>query len=393
VYWEEKIRNDKNRTSCQLRRMNKKEKTSMLEEGRITYRQLILLIALSRIIITITYLPGLIEPPENQDQWIAELLFLPVQVIFALPIYLLWKRFPNQTIIQYSQSLIGKLGKFIGILIIWYFLHSTAIFIGQFSLFMTSAVMPETPNLFLSSTLVLGCAYAVYKGLEVISRLSELFAPIVMIAIITVFFLLAKDMNLKILTPVLEKGIIPIAQGSIIYSSRSLEVLGLAMLLPYLNNHHKTKTVFVVSFALISIFFVIITLPVQTIFGLEEARNRTFPFYSVVRLINIGDIIERIESVHMAIWILGAFIKLAFYYYLIVLSLSQLLNLKSYQPLILPIGSILIPLTSLIAPSLMELKTITSYEVFVWYSYFFILLIPLLLLLIAIIRKKGVNSS
>lgn len=365
----------------------------MLEEGRITYRQLILLLALSRIIITITYLPALLEPPRNQNVWISELLFFPVQLIFALPVYLLWKRFPNQTIIQYSQNLIGKLGKVIGILIFWYFLHSTAIFIGQFGLFMTSSVMPETPNLFLSSTLVLGCAYAVYKGLEVISRLSELFAPIVMLAIITVFFLLAKDMNLKILTPVLEKGIIPVTQGSIIYSSRTLEILGLAMLLPYLNNHQKTKTVFIASFAFISIFFVIITLPVQTIFGLEEASNRTFPFYSVVRLISIGDIIERIESVHMAIWVLGAFVKLAFYYYLIVLSLSQLLNLKSYQPLILPIGSILIPLSSLVAPSLIELKTFTSYEVFVWYSYFFILLIPLLLLLIAIIRKKGVNSS
>lgn len=365
----------------------------MLEEGRITYKQLILLITLSRIIITITYLPAISEPPESHDQWLAELLYFPVQLIFALPIYFLWKRFPNQTILQYSQTLTGILGKPIGLLIFWYFLHSTAIFIAQFNFFLTTAVMPETPGLFFSLTLVLVSAYAIHKGLEVICRLSELFAPLVMTAIIVVFFLLAKDMDLKNLSPVFEMGLVPLTQGSIIYSSRTLEVLGLAMLLPCLNNPQKAKTIFIFSFALVSLFFVIITLPVLLVLGIEEAQNYGFPFYSVIRLVNIADIIERIEPVHMAIWILGAFIKLTLNYYLVVLSLSQLFNLKDYRPLILPAGSVLIPFSFIIAPNLIELETFTIYKVFTWYSFFFIFLIPLLLLLTAKIRKKGVNSS
>lgn len=365
----------------------------MLEKGRITYKQLILLVFLSRIITSISFLPGLQEPPANQDLWLSDLLFFPIQLFLATPVYLLWKRFPDQTIIQYSQTIAGKLGKLIGLLIIWYLLHYTAITLVQYSLFLTSAVMQETPIIFFILSLILVCAYAIRKGLEVIGRLSELFAPIIMITLILFFALEAKDMNLKILTPVLEKGIFPVFQGSLINTSKTLEILGLAMLLPYLNNRQKVKQVFIISFALISFYFVLLTIPVLTMLGLEAAKSRSFPCFTIIRLINVGDFLNRVEAFHMAICSLGVFIKISFQYYLIVLGLSQLLNLRDYKPLVLPIGTIIIPLSLLIGPSLVELAEFSSYKIFTGYSYFFILLIPSLLLLTAIIRRKGVRPK
>lgn len=365
----------------------------MPEEGRITYKQLILLIFLSRIVTSLSFLPGLQEPPANQDLWLSDLLYFPIQLSLALPVYFLWKRFPDKTIIQYSQIIAGKLGRLIGLLIIWYFLHYTALTLVQYSLFLTSAVMEETPVIFFMLTLILVCAYAIRKGLEVIGRLAELFAPIIMITLILFFALEAKDMNLKLLTPVLEKGFFPVIQGSFINASKTLEILGLAMLLPYLNNRQKVKSVFIFSFALASLYFVLLTLPVITMLGLEVAKSRSFPCFSVIRIINVGDFLNRIESIHMAICSLGAFIKISFQYYLTVLGLSQLLNLRDYKPLVLPIGTIIIPLGLLIGPSLVELQEFSSYKIFMGYSYFFILLIPSLLLLTAIIRKKGVRPK
>ena len=365
----------------------------MSEEGRVTYKQLILLIVLNRIIITITYLPAFNEPPANQDIWLSELLFFPLQLLLALPIYLLWKRFPNQTIIEYSQTVAGKAGKLVGFLFIAYILQSTAITLAQFGLFFTSTIMPETPILFFYVTLVLICAYATQKGLEVICRLSEFFAPIVLIAITTVSIFLVKDMDLKELTPVLEKGLLPVLQGGLIYTARTVEVLGLAMLLPYINDRQKVKRVFIISFTLITLLFLIITLPILTVFGLEERKALNFPFFSLIRLINIADFLERVESIHMMIWVLGIFVKLSFLYYLSVLGLSQLLNLRDYKSLILPLGTIIIPLSILMAPSLVELQAFTSYKVFTGYSLSFLFVLPSLLLLTAIIRKKGVRHK
>lgn len=365
----------------------------MLEDGRVTYKQLIFLVFISRIVITLTYLPALTAPPANQDVWLSELLSLPIQLLLAVPVYLLWQRFPNQSIIQYSQALLGITGKLIGLLYVWLFIHFTAITLCQFNMFITTAIMPETPPLFFAISLVLFCAYAVQKGIEVIGRLSEIVAPLIMIAVITIVVFLTKDMNLKALTPIMEEGFFPVLQGGSIIATRTVEVIGLAMVLLYLNDRKKAKTIFVFSFLLISVYFVIITIPILAVFGVDAAKNQTFPFFSTIKLVSVGDFLERIEAIHLGIWVLGIFIKISFYYYLAVLGIGQLLNFKEYKSLILPVGTIIIPLCILIAHSIVEMREFTSYKIFTWYSLFFMVFIPSILLLIAILRKKGVRQK
>lgn len=361
----------------------------MLEQGRVSFKQLILIIIISRISIALTYLEALTAPPENQDLWLSELLIFPITLLLSVPVYFLWKKFPDQTIIQYSQTIVGKTGKLIGILYIWFFVHITAITASQYGMFLSTAVMPETPILFFVVSLVLLCAYAARNGIEVISRVSEFSTSIIFIGIITIVLFLAKDIDLKALTPVLEKGTLPVLQGGFTLAARTVETLGLVMLLPYLNERKKVKLIFILSSALISLILVIITIPIQGVFGVEEAKTLTFPFFSVIKLISVGDFLEHIESIHMAIWTMGIFIKVSFYFYLAVLGLGQLCNLKDYKPLVFPIGTVIIPLSILITPSLVELKEFTSYKIFTWYALFFTLFIPSLLLLTAVIRKKG----
>ena len=95
----------------------------------------------------------------------------------------------------------------------------------------------------------------------------------------------------------------------------------------------------------------------------------------------------------MGIWVLGAFIKISFWFYLAVLGMGQLFNLKDYTPLILPTGTIIVPLSILMASSLVELIEFTDYRVFTWYALIFILFIPSILLFIAIVQKKGGNKN
>ncbi|HWQ41908.1 MAG TPA: Ger(x)C family spore germination protein [Desulfosporosinus sp.] len=79
----------------------------MIENVKISPKQLILLVVISRLVITITFFPALEGPPGNQDVWISEALSIPVQLLISVPIYLLWKRFPNQSFIEYSQTILG----------------------------------------------------------------------------------------------------------------------------------------------------------------------------------------------------------------------------------------------------------------------------------------------
>lgn len=90
----------------------------MIEGGKITYTQMILLLFISRVISWIALLPVILAPPANQDVWIDCLMSFPIHLIVALPFYLLAKKFPSQTPYEYSQAITGKAGKLVGILYI-----------------------------------------------------------------------------------------------------------------------------------------------------------------------------------------------------------------------------------------------------------------------------------
>lgn len=365
----------------------------MLEGGRITCRQLVWLIVGSRLFLNFTYFPSITDPPANQDVWISQALSLVFVLIFVFPVLLLGQRFPQQTIIQYSEILLGRAGKVIGLLYAWFFLHITAITLRQFSEFLTSSPYPETPLLVFILTLALVGAYAVRCGLEVIARTGEIIVPLGLFSVLLIAVLVAKDMNLQALQPILETGFFPVLHGGFTDAARTSEVLFAALLLPYLNRPEKATRAVLLAFTIFVLFFVIMALLVITTFGVEQAANRTFPFFSLVRIISIGDIIERMDAIHMGIWILGAYLKVAAYYYLAVLSLAQVFNLKDYKPLVLPAGTVITALAVFLFESLVDLREFTSYKIFTWYVLFFIVFIPLILLLVALITKKSGNKT
>lgn len=361
----------------------------MLEQAKITSKQIILLIFLSRIILSISFLPVLRIPPANQDVWLTVLTLIPFELLLSVPIYLLAKRFPNQSIIQYSQTLMGKPGKIIGILCCWFFIHITSLNISYFCAFLTTAIMPETPSAFFSITLLTLSAFMVRKGIEVIVRVSEFFTPIIVLIIVMLFVFLIKEMEFTQLSPVIEMGILPILYGGFYSSVQTVEILCFAMILPYLNSRQKLKETFILSYILISFIALLIVISILTTYGSELGKSLVFPFFNATRIINIGDFIERVEMFHVAIWIIGVFIKVCFFYYLAVLGVSQVFKLADHKPLVLPIGTIIISFTFMLETNILELVEFSSYKVFTWYALLFILIIPSILLLISWIRKKG----
>lgn len=74
------------------------------------------------------------------------------------------------------------------------------------------------------------------------------------------------------------------------------------------------------AFTLGTFFVLLVTLPVLGVLGPEESRSRTFAYFSLIRLISIGDFVERVEILHVLIWVLGAFLKLSVWYYLAALA-------------------------------------------------------------------------
>ncbi|MFE5324655.1 GerAB/ArcD/ProY family transporter, partial [Paenibacillus sp. NPDC056579] len=115
--------------------------------------------------------------------------------------------------------------------------------------------------------------------------------------------------------------------------------------------------------------------------------NFTYPVMQAARLVSIADFLEHVESVVVVIWVAGAYLKIAIYYYVLVLGTAQWLNLSNYKPIVFPLGVLLLVFTLWASPSLQDHSNFVS-KAAPFYSSLVQILIPLLLLLIVYIRNK-----
>jgi spore germination protein KB len=295
-------------------------------------------------------------------------------------------------IIQYSELLLGRIvGKIVGLLYIWLFLHVSADAVRVCGEYFTTAPMPETPLLVFLLTIVLVTAYAAYNGLEVVARMSEIIMPLILLAVLIIGFLVFKEIEFKNLKPVLEDGILPVFHGAVTSASRGIEPLLLAMLSPYLNDKKRKTVSYVIALSVFTIILTIIDIQILTSLGANQAKVFTFPYINLMRRINFADIIERIELIYIGIWLLGVILKVSLYFYLAALGSAQLFNLKSYKPIVLPVGVIIVLLSVFLYRNLVQMSEFFSYKILTPYNLFFILVIPLFLLMVSFIR--GINPT
>ncbi|WP_176527564.1 GerAB/ArcD/ProY family transporter, partial [Peribacillus butanolivorans] len=123
------------------------------------------------------------------------------------------------------------------------------------------------------------------------------------------------------------------------------------------------------------------------VLGADSSARQTYPSYLVARKLNIGDFLQRIEAIMALMWIITIYFKMAFFFYATVIGLAQTLNMKDYRPLTLPLGMILVSLTLLIFPNVVQKATFDK-EIWPLYASTYGLVLPILLLAVNVFRKK-----
>ncbi len=364
------------------------EAAAMLERGKISCIQTVYLLVTLVGATAVIFLPAITAHAAGRDAWLAPLLATLPGIYLALVLSALGKRFPGQTLIQYLQAVLGTwAGKTVGLLYLFYFLHTNGVIIREFGELLVTVVMPRTPLVVLHAVMILLGAWAVRGGLEVLARTVELTFPLVIFLFTAAIVLTAKDMQFKNLLPVLENGLIPVVKASLDPIGWRGEIVLLAMFLPYLARPGEGGRCAVLAVVFIGLLLTADSIANTAVFGPTVPRM-TFPTFSLVRQVSIADFLERIDAVLVAIWVLGMFGKIALFYYAAVLGAAQLANLRDYRPLVLPVGVILAALSIQVGASSRE---IVEYIVKGWppFSFIFEYFIPTVLLALALLKGQS----
>jgi spore germination protein KB len=360
----------------------------MLEKGKISAFQMGVILYPTIYATAILFVPTITSRYAGRDAW-ASPIFGSLNGFFtAFIAYQLYKLHPKETVIQYSRHIIGRIpGKVLGFAYLFFFLYMTGFILREYAEFIITSFLPKTPMVVVIGGMVLVCGLAVHGGVEVLARAFQLFILAFILSIPLIMVPILKDLDPKNLFPIMEHGIMPSILGAAFPQAWFSEAFLISMLLPFLTKHEKGLKWSIISVFAIMLSLVSLNLLTIFLFG-SSVSSYTFPVFNAVRYISIGPFFEHLEASIIAIWVVGAFMKISVFYYALVLGTAQWLHLSDYRPIVFPFGFLAALFSIWEFSNLQELLKFSE-KIFPFYVPCMLTIIPMFLLLISIIRKRN----
>jgi spore germination protein KB len=354
-----------------------------LEQGKISATQLIFLLL---DYITPAILVFTVGVEVGPDAWLATLLGLAVNLGFVLLYLTLTRRFPGQTLIGINRAIWGPCFGwcFSALYLLSYFfltslgIHLNVVFQKEF--------LPNTPSLLLA---FLGTGLSllfITRGLEAMARCSQIVRIFTTVIWGILLLLIIPEIKMENFQPILQTPVSLLLKAALRVGSFSFDIGFLfLMIFPMVRQPSKTAAAICkafgisASYLLTGIFFTIGTLG-------QLASFFPFPALAASRLINIGEVFNRMEILTgILIWLWG-FLLQNIYVYNLTMGVGEFFKLKSAGTLALP-SLILLSLASVqnFANSIDDWEF--ALEVYHWLIILPQYLLPLLTLLVAVIRR------
>lgn len=316
---------------------------------KITSRQIIGFIFISRLSFALSSMPAIGLPPNNQDIWITVIFSTLYVLIFAIPLLFLANKFRKLSVIGYLKKLYGKaLGKVLAILYGLYFMVNTVNSLTLQTELVITSVLPEASNLVISAFMMITCMYIASRGGVTIFRGADVYTPLTVIVFWILILLGINNVDFKTLLPILaDSSLADINKGAMLLALYSTDIFLLLMIIPDIENKADINKIYVV-YTVASVLFLIIAVVVtQGGLGLELTKHSVFPFYKYVRLIDVYEIFERIDPVFVFIWILTSIARISGFVYISTRAFREAFNKKEDEKAILYIVSIIILVVSM----------------------------------------------
>lgn len=364
----------------------------MVEKGKISAFQLGIMMYPTVLATGFLMLPNITAQYAQSDLWLCVIVAAVSGIIAIYTATRLHQFFPKETVIQYSRHLIGTIpGKIIGLGFFLTLLHSTGLISRQYAEFVTGNFLFNTPIQITLASMILLCGISVRSGVETLARSSIIFT-LLFIFPLFILLLLFRDLDPKNIFPILSHGIVPVLKGAASPQGWIGELFLMTFFMPSLSDPDKGRKWGFISLLAITFSMVYVNLIVLFLLG-PDTSNKIYPLLIAFRYISITNFFQNLESLLLAMWVFGNFVKIAVFYYATVISFSQCLNLPNYRPFVFPIGILVMMFSLWDFPTSASLTEFLK-DVGPFFLPSVLVLFPVLLLIVAIVRNKlGAKGS
>ncbi|WP_308639813.1 GerAB/ArcD/ProY family transporter [Paenibacillus silvisoli] len=362
----------------------------MEDNGKITGFQLMVLVFLYTIGTTVLVIPAGLAATAKQDAWIGAIVGVLIGAA-VLGLYLaLWIVYPGQSFVGICRSALGKwAGTAVAVIFTGYAFIGAATVLFYVGNFFQTQFLPRTPIWCIVMLFGFVVVMGTRLGLETISRASELMLPWFLILFSILVITLVPASKSVHLLPMLETGWKPVFSAGLSFAGTAyMPIVFLFSVLPNVQAPEKARIGMYVAALIGGVCVALVTLLCILILGPNITGRSMFPSYALVKKINIGNFLQRVEAVLAGLWFITTYVKTTFYFYGGVTSLSEIFKLNNYRVVTLPCIMIVVVLSMIVYPDVVYMQYWDSI-IFPPYILVMGVGIPLLLWIIGLFKNHA----
>ncbi|MFF2876135.1 GerAB/ArcD/ProY family transporter [Gottfriedia sp. NPDC057991] len=363
----------------------------MIQLKKITLNQLVCLLVMNQVgayVLSVAYVGS---KHSGSDSWIVILLDgLFVQMMIFI-IYLLAKRYPDQSLPQYIFLIVGKpLGSLFNLLFGLYFMFVSLMVVVSYSDILSRWVLIETPWFVLVGMILLISAYAATTPLRSIATTTQVIAGLFLVCVVIIFISGFGKGEWDYFLPIGRHGIQGIMEDAyqVLWAFAGYELL--FHLFPYVKRKKESHILVAATLtnAITTSFYLMIILIVNYNFSEKKLATVSEPIVYILRKFSWA-IVQSLDIVFMTIWlaVIVSTVYLNLYMSARHLSFLRKKEIPKYRlfvwiaTIVSFTGGVLVDDRQI----LFKLTTIQNRN-----SAIFIVIVPILLFIISSIRKRVV---
>ncbi|WP_435172000.1 GerAB/ArcD/ProY family transporter [Paenibacillus glycanilyticus] len=296
-------------------------------------------------------------------------------------------RFPDETIIRYSEKIIGKWLAWIGsVFIILFFAVLTSLTAREFGEVVVTSVLKSTPVEVTVIAMLLLAAISTRHGITTFAHIHTFYFPFLLVPVLVIAALALKNAEAINLLPIWGNEPGGMIKGTLTIAALFQGAFVLTAVIPSMKHPGKAMKASFWGMLIAGGLYVIIVAATISVFGSEEIKKLLWPTLELAKATSLpANILERMDAAFLAVWVTAVFTTLFSSYFFTIYSMSHLFRLKEHKLFsyfILPFVFVMAMVPQNIIQMYEIIENVGRIGLIITIAY------PGLLLIVSILRKK-----
>ncbi len=278
------------------------------------------------------FLVSVQEKALGTSAWLALLCSFPVGLLINLLFLTLFKRSNYSSINEINKAAFGPFGNAVTAIYCLYFLLGASILLNYYGIFTVSIILRQLQLVFFVLPIVLVIGWAAQSGVTVIGRMGVIFSYVLLGTVAVTFLFELPYVKLENILPLFYADTQNFVWMALLFAFIQFgDLMSVFCLLPYVQKKEKLIKKSIISIS-IGVGIVVLFCFLNALVLGDSLSLQYSGFLRVMRLVNLGRIINRLEVLVFAGYFFATVFRLMVEYTVVVSNLKDAFRMNKITP-------------------------------------------------------------